>query len=120
MSSELDEIRRLLYGAEVARLEQHIERRLEELSGKVSSRLEELGRLQQSHAEKVTQLLDQVMSELTRRNDSLTVEMRAGLEELKAKTADLERRKLNAADFGSSLATLGQRLAAGGDEAGRS
>jgi len=118
--SELDDIRRLLYGAEVARLEQLIDRRMEELSGKVSARLEELGRLQQGHAEKVTQLLDQVMAELTRRNDALTAETRAGLEELKAKTAELERRKLNAADFGSSLAMLGQRLAKGGDDSSSS
>jgi hypothetical protein len=124
--SDLDAIRRMLFGAETARLEQSIteleqrvDRRLDELSQRVTSRLDELARLQGGHAEKVTQLLDQVMSELSRRTDALTAETRAGLEELKAKAAELERRKLNAADFGSSLALLGQRLASSGDETTR-
>jgi histidinol dehydrogenase len=147
-SSDLDSIRRLLHGAEIGRveqlieesrqnalsrvsdveqrgdraltdLEQRFERRFEELSQRVTSRLDELARLQQGHADKVTQLLDQVMAELSRRNDALTAETRAGLEELRTRAADLERRKLNAADFGSSLATLGQRLASSGDETSR-
>jgi len=124
-SSDLDTVRRLLFGAEVSRLEaahgemeQRFEKRLEELSQRVTSRLDELARLQQGHAEKVTQLLDQVMSELSRRSDSMASETRASLEELKSRLADLDRRKLNAADFGSSLAMLGQRLASG-DETSR-
>lgn len=147
-SSDLDAIRRLLHGAEIGRVEQLIEesrqnalsrvsdveqrgdralsdmeqrfeRKFEELSQRVTSRLDDLARLQQGHAERVTQLLDQVMTELSRKTDTLTAETRAGLEELRARAADLERRKLNAADFGSSLATLGQRLASSGDETPR-
>lgn len=140
-SSDLDAVKRLLFGAEVTRieqaletrvadaeqrgeralaeLEQKVERRLDELSQRVTARLDELARLQQGHAEKVTQLLDQVMTELSRRTDALTSETRAGIDELKSRAADLERRKLNAADFGSSLATLGQRLASGGEESSR-
>jgi hypothetical protein len=147
-SSDLDSIRRLLHGAEISRveqlieegrqnalarvsdveqrgdraltdLEQRFERRFEELSQRVTSRLDELARLQQGHADKVTQLLDQVMAELSRRSDALAAETRASFEELRARAADLDRRKLNAADFGSSLATLGQRLASSGDETSR-
>lgn len=143
-SSDIDTIKQLLFGAELARieqagatdrqaaqtraadLEQRLERasselerrvgqRLEELSQRVASQLEELSRKQQAHADRVTQVLDQVMAELAKRSDSLTAETRAGLEELRAKTADLERKKLNVAEFGSSLATLGQRFQAGGD-----
>ncbi len=147
-ASEIDTIRRVLFGAaldrieqtmdadrqgareragEVAQkseralqdLEQRTDRRLEELSQRVTARLDELARLQQAHAERVTQLLDEVMAELTRRSESLAAETRSGLEELKARAADLDRRKLNAADFGSSLAVLGQRLASSGDAATR-
>jgi hypothetical protein len=147
-TSDLDSVRRLLFGAEVSRieqlveegrqsltsrvtdaeqrgeralaeLEQRVERRLDDLAQRVTTRLDELARLQQGHAEKVTQLLDQVMAELTRRTDTLTSETRAGLEELTARATELERRKLNAADFGSSLAMLGQRLASTGDDSSR-
>ena len=147
-SSDLDAVKRLLFGADITRieqvveehrqamqsrvgdaeqrgeralaeLEQKVERRLDELSQRVTARLDELARLQQGHAEKVTQLLDQVMSELSRRTDALTSETRAGLDDLKSRTADLERRKLNAADFGSSLAMLGQRLASSGEDSSR-
>ncbi len=146
--SEIDTVRRVLFGAALERIEQtldadrlsarertteaaqkgeralqelelRLDRKLDELSQRVTARLDELARLQQSHAERVTQLLDEVMTELTRRGESLTAETRAGLEELRARTADLERRKLNAADFGSSLAVLGQRLASAGDAAAR-
>lgn len=140
-ASDIDSVRQLLFGAEVARLEQalsndrqaaaaratdleqrlerelreleqRVERRLEEVSQRVSAQLEELSKRQQTHADRVTQLLDQVMAELSRRTDTLTAETRAGFEELKARAADLERRKLNVADFGASLAMLGQRFAA--------
>lgn len=100
-------------------LEQRIDRKMDELSQRVTSRLDELARLQQGHAEKVTQLLDQVMTELSRRTDALTAETRAGLEELKTRAADIERRKLNAVDFGSALSQLGQKWSASGDETGR-
>lgn len=127
--ADLETIRKLLFGAEVARLERElaegrragleqladVERRvgqrLDELAQRVTLQLDELSRKQQAHAEKVTQLLDQVMAELTRRVDALLAETRARVDELKAKTAELERRKLNVADFGASLATLGQRFA---------
>ena len=146
--SDLDSIRRMLFGAEMARieqsleegrqqsqtriaeaeqrgeralaeLEQRVDRRLEELSQRVTSRLDELARLQQGHAEKVTQLLDQVMNELSRRTEALTAETRAGLDELKGRASDIERRKLNAAEIGAALQQLGQRLASSGDETGR-
>jgi hypothetical protein len=39
-------------------------------------------------------------------------ETRARVDELKSKAADLERSKLSVADFGSSLAALGQRFTA--------
>ena len=148
MPSDLDSIRQILFGADVTRLEQslvsdreagqrragemeskvdrafsdleqRVERRLDELAQKVSAQLEELSRRQQTHTDRVTQLLDQVMAELARRTDTLTAETRAGLEELRTRSTELERRKLNVAEFGASLAALGQRFAASGDEASR-
>ena len=139
--NDLDAVRRILVGADVARLDQALEemktaagaraseldgrtaaglqelerrmqQRLDEVAQRVTTQLEELSRRQQAHAEKVTQLLDQVMAELSRRTDLLQAETRAGLEELKGKLADVDRRKLNAADFGGTLAMLGQRFAA--------
>jgi tetrahydromethanopterin S-methyltransferase subunit G len=144
----LDTIRQILFGAEIARLEQamaadreaaqrrvsdleqkvehahadleqRVSRRLEELSQKVTSQLEDLSRRQQAHADRVTQLLDQVMAELTRRTDVLTGETKAGLEELRARMGELERRKLNVAEFGASLAALGQKYASGADDTAR-
>ncbi|MBI4541554.1 MAG: hypothetical protein HY705_00815 [Gemmatimonadetes bacterium] len=136
--ADLDTIRQILFGADLARLEQtlasdaqaasarsaelerRMERRLDELAQRVTAQLDDLSRRQQAHADRVTQLLDQVMAELTRRTDSLHAETRVSLEELKAKTAELERRKLSIADFGSSLATLGQRFtAASGEDSSR-
>lgn len=147
--SDLDTVRQLLFGAEVARIEEalgndrqalgsrvtdleqrterslgELERRMglkmEELSQRVTAQLDDLARRQQAHADKVTQLLDQVMAELTRRAEALQTETRTGLDELRARAAELERRKLNVADFGSSLATLGQRFtAASTEEPGR-
>lgn len=148
--SDLDTVRQVLFGADVARLEQtlgndrqamtarvaeleqradrnladterRIERKIDEMSQRVGAQLEDLSRRQQAHAERVTQLLDQVMAELTRRAETLQTETRAGLEELRTKAAELERRKLNVVDFGSSLATLGQRFSAASvEESGRS
>jgi cell division protein ZapA (FtsZ GTPase activity inhibitor) len=147
-SSDLDTLRQILFGAELARLEQtlaadrqsassrsaeieqkvnqafsaleqKVERRLEELSQKVSGQLDEIGKRQQAHADKVTQLLDQVMAELGRRTDALTAETRAGMDESRARLAELEKKKLNVAEFGASLAALGQRFASGTDETGR-
>jgi len=134
-SNDLDAIRRMLFGADLARidqttadvrketqarlaeLEQRLDRKLEELSQRVTAQLDELSRRQQAHAEKVTQLLDQVMSELSRRSEALGSEARAGLTELRGRVAEIEKRKLNVADFGASLAALGQRFAdAGADE----
>lgn len=146
--SDLDSIRHILFGAEVSRLEQtlatdrqsaaahaaefeqkvdraftsleqRVDRRLDEMQQRVSAQLDELGRRQQAHADKVTQLLDQVMAELSRRTDSLTAETRAGLEELRGRTGELEKRKLNVAEFGASLAALGQRYAGGGEGSGQ-
>lgn len=125
---ELDKLRQIVFGEESARLERELandrraaleqlaeaERRMgqrvEELAQRVTAQLDDLSRRQQAHAERVTQLLDQVMAELTRRVDGLVTETRARLDEMKARTAELERRKLNVADFGSSLASLGQRF----------
>jgi len=126
--SDLDTVRQVLFGADVARLdrsladlERRIERKIDEMSQRVGAQLEDLSRRQQAHAERVTQLLDQVMAELTRRAETLETETHAGLEELRTKAAELERRKLNVADFGSSLATLGQRFSAASvEESGRS
>lgn len=126
---DLDTIRQILFGADLARLEHDLAndrrtaleqlgdlerrmgQRLDELAQRVTAQLDDLSRRQQAHAERVTQLLDQVMAELTRRVDGLLTETRARLDELKSKTAELERRKLNVADFGASLAALGQRFA---------
>jgi DNA repair exonuclease SbcCD ATPase subunit len=145
VATELDTVRQVLFGADLARLEQalaadrqtasgrahelearierglkeleqRVERRLEEIAQRVTAQLEDLSRRQQAHADKVTQLLDQVMAELTRRSDALASDTRAGVEEMKARAADLERRKLNVADFAASLAMLGQRFATPSDE----
>jgi len=125
---DLDTIRQILFGAEVARierdaaadrrtaqeqaadLERRIGQRMDELAQRVTAQLDDLSRRQQAHADRVTQLLDQVMAELTRRVDGLLAETRARVDELKAKAADLERSKLSVTDFGSSLAALGQRF----------
>jgi exonuclease VII large subunit len=127
---DLDTIRQILFGAELARverdmaadrrtaqeqaadLERRIGQRMDELAQRVTAQLDDLSRRQQAHADRVTQLLDQVMAELTRRVDGLLAETRQRLDELKAKTADLERSKLGVAEFGSSLAALGQRFTA--------
>ncbi len=144
--NDLDAVRQILFGADKSRLEQdladsrqqhaarsaefeqkvdraftaleqRVDKRLEELSQRVSAQLDDLAKRQQAHADKVTQLLDQVMAELTRRTDALTAEARAGFDELRSRSSELERRKLNVAEFGASLAALGQRFAAsGGDE----
>lgn len=145
-NADLDAVRRILVGADVARFDQALEelkgvtaaratelegrttagmqdldrrvqQRLDEMAQRMTSQLEDLSRRQQAHAEKVTQLLDQVMAELSRRTDQLQGETRAGLEEVKLKVADLEKRKLNASDFGGTLALLGQRFAASDDAA---
>jgi DNA anti-recombination protein RmuC len=143
-AGDLDTVRQILFGADLARVERAIEEsraaaaataaqlgqqlgdlerrvnaRLEELSQRVTSQLEELSRRQHAHAEKVTQLLDQVMAELGHRAEALQAETRAGLDELRTRTADLERRKLNVADFGSSLSALGQRFAGTTGDEGR-
>jgi DNA anti-recombination protein RmuC len=134
-SSDLDAIRRILFGADLARidqamaearqsaqarlgeLEQRLDRKLDELAQRVTTQLEELSRRQQAHAETVTQLLDQVMAELSRRAEVLGSEARAGLEELRGRVSEIEKKKLSVADFGASLSALGQRFAAtGGDE----
>ena len=146
--SDLDSIRHILFGADLSRLEQtlaadrqstaahaaefeqkvdgaftaleqRVERRLDEMQQRVSAQLDELGRRQQAHADKVTQLLDQVMAELSRRTDALTSETRSGLEELRARATELEKRKLNVAEFGASLAALGQRYTSAGEEPSR-
>ena len=134
--ADLTTLRQILFGSDLARLEgrdgdierkaeqslaeleRRLEARLAELSSRLSAQLDELSQRQQAHAERATQLLDQVMAELTRRGDTLSAETRAGLEEMRAKVAELERRKLNVADFGASLATLGQRFAAAAEDSG--
>lgn len=133
--ADLTTVRQILFGSDLARLdardtdierkaeqsiaelERRLEARLAELSHRLSAQLEELSQLQQAHAERATQLLDQVMAELTRRGDALAGELRAGVEEMRARTAELERRKLNIADFGASLATLGQRFTGAAEDA---
>lgn len=146
--SDLDSIRQILFGADVSRLEQalaadrqsvaahgaefeqkvdraftaleqRVDKRLDELQQRVSTQLDDLGRRQQAHADKVTQLLDQVMAELSRRTDALTAETRSGLDELRARATELEKRKLNVAEFGASLAALGQRFTTAGDDSPR-
>jgi DNA anti-recombination protein RmuC len=145
---DLDSIRRILFGADLQRLEQalagdrdaflrrvgdteqkvdkafqdlegRVNQRLEELGQKVSAQLEDLARRQQAHADRVAQLMDQVMAELTRRSEAMAAETKAGLDEMRARTVELERRKLNVAEFGASLASLGQRFSAASEEAGR-
>jgi len=146
--SDLDSIRQILFGADVSRLEQQlssareassaragdfeqkvdkaftaleqrVERRLEEMGQRMTAQLDDLSRKQQAHADKVTQLLDQVMAELGRRSESLASETRAGFEELRSRAAGLEKRKLHVAEFGASLAALGQRYATAADETSR-
>jgi len=130
-SQELDTVRQLLFGAEAARLEekiaadrqtaaaqlQDLERRLgerlDELSRRVTTQLDDLSRRQQQHADRVTQLLDQVMAQLGQRVETLVNETRSKMDEIQQRTAELERRKLSVADFGSTLATLGQRFSEG-------
>jgi exonuclease VII large subunit len=125
---DLDTLRQILFGAEVARferdmaadrrtaqdqladLERRIGQRVDELAQRVTAQLDDLSRRQQAHADRVTQLLDQVMAELTRRVDGLLAETRARVDEVKAKAAELERSKLSVTEFGSSLAALGQRF----------
>jgi tetrahydromethanopterin S-methyltransferase subunit G len=143
--NDIDSVRRILFGADLARLEQaqaadreaaqrragdmeqkvdraftelehRVHQRLEELAQKVAAQLEELSHRQQAHAERATQLLDQVMAELARRTDQIAAETRTGFEELRTRAGELERRKLNVVEFGASLAALGQRFAAAGDE----
>jgi exonuclease VII large subunit len=126
---DLDTVRQILFGAELARverdmaadrraaqelaadLERRLGQRMDELAQRVTAQLDDLSRRQQAHADRVTQLLDQVMAELTRRVDGLLAETRARVDELKTQVADLDRSKLSAADFGSSLAALGQHFA---------
>ena len=130
-SQELDTVRQLLFGAEAARLEEQIaadrqasaaqlqdlERRmgerLDELSRRVTAQLDDLSRRQQQHADRVTQLLDQVMAQLGQRVETLVNETRSKIEEIQQRTSELERRKLSVADFGNTLATLGQRFTEG-------
>jgi DNA anti-recombination protein RmuC len=128
---DLDTVRQVLFGAEAARLDekiaadsaaaaaqlQDLERRtgerLEELARRVSVQLDDLSRRQQQHADRVTQLLDQVMAQLGQRVETLVNETRVKMEEMQQRTVELERRKLSVADFGSTLATLGQRFSEG-------
>ena len=134
-SQELDTVRQLLFGAEAARLEekiaadrqaaaaqlQDLERRmgerLDELSRRVTAQLDDLSRRQQQHADRVTQLLDQVMAQLGQRVETLVNETRTKMDEIQQRTSELERRKLSVADFGSTLATLGQRFTEGAKDA---
>jgi DNA repair exonuclease SbcCD ATPase subunit len=129
---ELDTVRQLLFGAEVRRLEEQIvadreaaaahlqdlERRVgervDELARRVTAQLDDLSRRQQQHADRVTQLLDQVMAQLGQRVDTLVSETRTRLDELQQRSTELERRKLSVADFGATLASLGQRFSEGG------
>ena len=134
-SQELDTVRQLLFGAEAARLEekiaadrqaasaqlQDLERRmgerLDELSRRVAAQLDDLSRRQQQHADRVTQLLDQAMAQLGQRVETLVNETRSKMDEILQRTSELERRKLSVADFGSTLATLGQRFTEGSKDA---
>jgi BMFP domain-containing protein YqiC len=54
------------------------------------------------------------MAQLGQRVETLVGETRARLDELQQRSAELERRKLSVADFGATLATLGQRFSEGG------
>jgi DNA anti-recombination protein RmuC len=130
-SQELDTVRQLLFGAEAARLEEKVAadrqaaaaqlqdlehrmgERLDELSRRVTAQLDDLSRKQQQHADRVTQLLDQVMAQLGQRVETLVNETRSKMDEIQQRTAELERRKLSVADFGSTLAALGQRFTEG-------
>jgi DNA anti-recombination protein RmuC len=130
-SQELDTVRQLLFGAEAARLEEKVAvdrqaaaaqlqdlehrmgERLDELSRRVTAQLDDLSRKQQQHADRVTQLLDQVMAQLGQRVETLVNETRSKMDDIQQRTAELERRKLSVADFGSTLAALGQRFTEG-------
>jgi len=134
-TQDLDALREILFGAEAARLEacmaanqsaasvglRELERRvgerLDELTSRIATQQAETARLQQEHSEQVTQMLDQMLAQLGHRLDTLVTETRERLDGLQQRAAELERRKLNAADFGGTLATLGQRFAGGGDGA---
>jgi DNA anti-recombination protein RmuC len=123
-AKELDTLRQLLFGAEVARLEEKlatdrsVSAALDDLSRRVTAQLDDLSRRQQQHADRVTQLLDQVMAQLGQRVETLVGETRTRLDEMQQRTSELERRKLSVADFGSTLATLGQRFAAEANQGG--
>jgi hypothetical protein len=53
------------------------------------------------------------MAQLGQRVETLVNETRSKMDEIQQRTAELERRKLSVADFGSTLATLGQRFSEG-------
>ena len=131
-TQDLDALRQILFGAEVARLDERIgaaqhaatadvhdlERRvgdrIDELTNRLAAQQADVARLQQEHAERVTQMLDQMLAQLGHRLDTLVEETRERLDALQQRATELERRKLNVADFGGTLATLGQRFS--GDE----
>jgi hypothetical protein len=58
------------------------------------------------------------MAQLGQRVETLVGETRTRLDEMQQRTSELERRKLSVADFGSTLATLGQRFAAEANQGG--
>ncbi|HVO34218.1 MAG TPA: hypothetical protein VMT21_01560 [Gemmatimonadales bacterium] len=131
-AQDLDALRQILFGAQVARLEERVgaaqqtanadvrdlERRvgdrLDDLGNRLTAQQAEVARLQQEHAERVTQMLDQMLAQLGHRLDTLVEETRERLDALQQRATDLERRKLDVTDFGGTLATLGQRFS--GDE----
>ena len=53
------------------------------------------------------------MAQLGQRVETLVSETRSRMDEIQQRTAELERRKLSVADFGTTLATLGQRISEG-------
>lgn len=127
-SHDLDAIRHILLSGDVGRLEEKMtnglgaaaaqladaERRaaeqMEEVSHRITAVHEEMSRRQQEHTERVTQLLEQMVSQLGRRVDTLVTETRAALDDVKQRVVEVERRKLNVADFSGTLSTLGQRF----------
>ena len=125
---DLDTLRQILFGAETQRLEEltasnqaaathelrqlehRMSERLEDLAARLAAHQAETARLQVEHVERVTQMLDQMLAQLGHRLDTLVTETRERLDALQQRASDLERRKLNAADFGGTLSTLGQRF----------
>jgi dsDNA-specific endonuclease/ATPase MutS2 len=127
----LEVLRQLIVAPEIQRLEerlngdtarmtalvQDVERRtnerLDSAVEKLAEQHSEIVRAMQAESTRLTQAMEQVSAQFGRRVESLIAESRTRLDDVTRRLADQERSKLNAADFGATLATLGQRFATG-------